>query len=87
VQGKQAIRGPTTAAPGSTIEIEIGSGAKSVDIDFGGPDGPETFEVPPGQKLTIPLPPTAGQWVTITVGTGLDLKTHLIEIISTNPPS
>lgn len=55
-QGGGGIKGPSTAAPGSTIEIEAPSGATGITVQIGG--GPATkLPVGPGGKTSIPIPP------------------------------
>lgn len=83
-QGGQAIRGPSTAVEGGTIEIEVGSNIKDVEINLGGPNDTYSVHVS-GSKATIPIPPGAGPWITVSVGNGLNRKFIRIEIISTNP--
>lgn len=85
MQGGQAIRGPATATPGGTISVEVGSNGPSIEINLGGPNDTQTVPVPPDGKVTFPVPPGAGPWLTISVGKGLDRKFIRIEIIAPTP--
>lgn len=85
MQGGQAIRGPSTASAGGTIEVEVGSSSKSIDVNLGGPNETQTLPVPTNGKVTFPIPPGAGPWLTVSIGVGLDRKYIRIEIISPSP--
>ena len=84
MQNGQSIRGPSTAVAGGTIEIEIGM-AGDVSINLGGPNGSQTIPVPAAGKVTIPVPPGAGPYMTVSVGKGWDRKFLIIEIVSPSP--
>jgi len=84
VQGGQSIQGPSTAAPGGTVTVEVGTNDPSILVDLGGQNGTQTVPVPSDGKVTFPVPPGVA-WITISIGRGLDRKFILIEIITPTP--
>lgn len=84
MQSGQSIRGPSSATAGGSVEIELGTGG-DITVNFGDPNDSEIIPVPAGGKISIPIPPSAGQWMTIAIGEGLDRKFLIIEIISPTP--
>jgi len=85
MQGGQAIRGPSTVTAGGTMQVEVGSGSSSLEVNFGPGGETHTIPVPADGTVTIPIPPAAGPFVTISVGKGLDRKSIIIEVISSPP--
>ncbi|MFT4839750.1 MAG: hypothetical protein ACI8UD_000205 [Planctomycetota bacterium] len=84
-QGGATIRGPGTGTAGSSIEVEISGNADTLQVAFGGPDGTKTFDVPPGGKVTIPIPPGFDGSFSITMGSGLNRQGITVEVPSPTP--
>jgi hypothetical protein len=68
--GGGEIRGPASAEPGTTIEIEVQGEATEVEVGVIGSDTSTKYPVGPDGKAQIPVPPnTAGLLLLIgTVG-------------------
>ena len=85
-QGESGLKGPSTATPGGTIEVEVGPNDQSVEISLGGSGDTQSFEVPPDKKVSIPVPSAPpGSVVKVSVGDGLSRRIILVEIIAPSP--
>ncbi|HEX5050331.1 MAG TPA: hypothetical protein VFZ65_01035 [Planctomycetota bacterium] len=76
------LRGPSTVTQGGTMEIEVGTNDPTVEVSTGGPET-SSHSVPPGRKVTIPVPPVPGGTILfVTVGRGLRIRVILVEVIA-----
>ncbi|MEO6596941.1 MAG: hypothetical protein ABIP94_19520 [Planctomycetota bacterium] len=76
------IRAPSTVSQGGTIDVEVGTNDASVEVNAGGPES-WSYPVPPGRKVSIPVPTVPGGTVLlIRVGRGLRASVILVEVIS-----
>ena len=77
------IRGPSTVTQGGTFEVEVGTGDPSVEVSTPGPGSTKSYPVPPGKKVTIPVPPVPGGTILLVrVGRGLRARIILVEVIA-----
>lgn len=80
-QGDPGIRGPGAAAPGGTIDVEVGGNEPFIDVSLGG-GSIGRYPVDPNGKATIPLPQVpAGTVVFVSAGRGLRRAILLVEIV------
>jgi len=84
VQGGEELKGPSTAPAGGTIEIQVGPNETTVWVSSGVGDL-TGYTVPPSKKVTIPVPPTPGEPLLVTVGRGLDKRSIIITIVAPSP--
>lgn len=71
-------------AQGGTIEVDVGPNDATVEIKDGDPNNSRTFNVEPGKRASIPVPPVPGGTVlTVSVGRGARARTILVEVVST----
>lgn len=85
-QTPPAINGPATAIAGSTIQVTISGNVTQVELNLGGANEQQSIPVT-ARKLTIAIPASAGPWITIAVGTGLERKFLRIEILRPEHPT
>ena len=77
------IRGPSTVTQGGTIEVDVGTNDGSVEVSSGGPGTTTSHPVPPGKKVSIPVPPVPGGTILfVSVGRGLRARILLVEVIA-----
>lgn len=80
-QGQPGIRGPATATPGGTIEVQVAGSDGHVDVSTGGPDVTR-YKTDANGKVTVPVPPVpAGTVLYISVGRGLRRAAILVEVV------
>ena len=79
--GGGALRAPTTATAGGTVNIDVACAASTIWIDNGSGDI-TCIEVPANKTVTIPVPETPGAVMTVTVGRGRMRDTLQITITS-----
>ena len=75
------IRGPSTATQGGTFEVDVASGDASVEVSTGSPGSTTSHPVPPGTKVTIPVPPVPpGTILRVKAGRGSRASIILVEV-------
>ena len=83
-QGGKIIRGPSTAMAGTSVVVEVASNAPSVEVSFGTGQETSTIPIPPGGKVTIPIPSSAVGTMTVSIGTGSSRQCLNIEVAAPN---
>ncbi|HEB53119.1 MAG TPA: hypothetical protein ENI87_07695 [bacterium] len=68
---------------GATIEVEVLSQDKTVEVSTGGP--PTSYPVGPDGKVSIPTPPGFTGFVSVSVGHDLNRQVILVEIVAPSP--
>jgi hypothetical protein len=84
--GGDGVRGPLTAAPGGSVTVNVGPNDAEIKVVDGSTGNSSTRSVTPGKdtEVTIPNVP-GGTWVSIEIGTGLNKRVLLIEVIAPGP--
>ena len=78
------IRGPSTATPGGTVVVEVGSADTTVEVGTPGGGVLGTFPVGGDRKVVIPVPSLpGGTLLWVRAGRGLGAKVILIEVVET----
>lgn len=79
------LHGPTTAAPGSTVPIYVGSNDSVVEVKD--PATGEITPVPvgPGKSASITVPNRPGGVLVIRIGSGGRARVLFLEITSPGP--
>lgn len=84
LQGGEGVKAPGVATQGGSIDVSVGPNDDSVEVHAGGQG--QTHQVPPGKKVTVPVPPVPpGTVLTITVGKGLRTRILYVEVIAPSP--
>ena len=83
-QGGGILRGPSTATAGTSVVVEVASNATSVEVSFGTGQETSTIPIPPGGKVTIPIPSSALGTMTVSIGTGGSRQCINIEVTAPN---
>jgi hypothetical protein len=79
------LQGPSTAASGGTITVQVSTGDSSITVNTGGPDE-STFPVPADGAVTFPVPNVpAGTIVAVVAGRGLTASIIYIEVVAPGP--
>ena len=77
------LRAPAVVTQGGTFEVEVGTGDASVEVSTPGPGSTKSYPVPPGKKVTIPVPPVPGGTILIVkVGRRNRATIVLVEVIA-----
>ena len=85
-QGGSGIRGPQTAAPGSTITIGVGPNDPSIEVVDTATGQSTAFPVTPGKDTQVPVPNVpSGTILHIRVGKGLRRRILVVEVVTTGP--
>lgn len=81
LQGGGSLRGPSTATPGSTIEVSVEAEQQSVLVSTGGGQA-KSYPVQNG-KAQIPVPAgvAPGQSFWVFVGSGSSIKVLRVEVV------
>ena len=81
------IRGPSSAEPGTTIEITVTGDAKEVEVGVNGSPGSTKYPVDGNGKAQIPVPPgTAGRNLVVVTAGAPPKGSLVIPIVSTQVP-
>lgn len=80
-QGAGEVSGPSSAAPGTTIEVTVSTGDSVVKVTTGS-GTPATYPVQNG-KAQVPVPPgvSPGGDFWVYVGSGANIKIMRVEVV------
>lgn len=84
-QGGAVIRGPSTGVAGSSIVVEVTANASNVQVSYGGAEGTKSIPIPPGGKVTIPIPAGYEGVIGISIGRNANRRGITVEVPSTSP--
>lgn len=73
------LRAPATATAGGTVDVEVASAAHDILVMHGG--DLSWLSVPANKTVTIPVPATPGEVLTVSVGQGASKHTIQITIV------
>jgi hypothetical protein len=77
------MRADGVAVAGGTIAVEVGTNDDTVEVGPAGSGNRESHPVPPGRRVTVPVPPVPpGTILVVTAGRGLRRQVVFVEVIA-----
>jgi hypothetical protein len=84
-QGGEGVR-TTTATPGGTITVNVGTNESTVKVVDNSSGDSTTVPVTPGKDTSVPIPNVpGGSYVTIEIGRGINKRVIRVEVIAPSP--
>jgi len=86
MQQGEGIRVSSAAAPGGSIDVNVGTADDVVEISVGGTSDSYSYDVPGDKDAMLPLPPVPpGTVLIVRVGKGNRMRRFIVTVVAPSP--
>ncbi len=85
-QNPASVTGPSAVVQGGSITVQVFTGDSTITVSSGPASSDQTLVVPKSGTVTFPVPPVPpGTVIQVAVGSGLQQRFLLIEVVASGP--